>query len=70
MQAARLKFLEEQAVLEKQKLSAEIDIKLSREKEAAADAEVEAVVYEQFETGSVCDSLDIKKERVEKKRSF
>jgi hypothetical protein len=43
-------------MLEKQKVSAEIDIKLSREKEAVAIAQAEAVALEQFETGSVINS--------------
>jgi hypothetical protein len=55
-QSVRLKFLEEQATLEKQKASAEIDIKLSHEKEAAAIAQAEAVALEQFETGSVINN--------------
>jgi hypothetical protein len=38
-QSVRLKFLEEQATLEKQRVSSEIDIKLSREREAAAIAQ-------------------------------
>ncbi|XP_062590301.1 uncharacterized protein LOC134251896 [Saccostrea cucullata] len=66
-QQTRLKFLEEQAALEKQKAATDIDIWLSKEKEAAAVANAEVNAMENYDRGSQGSfQFDIEEQSVER----
>ena len=69
-QKTRLKYLEERAALEKQKAATDIDIWLSKEKEAAAIANAELSAMEYYDRGSQGSILlDLEQEQTAQERT-